>query len=186
MRDSKTAKKRGKIWIFLLVLFVIFGLVGGIVIKELFFNNDENGSVSNQEANRLIRYLSLSDYEYSDRLGSSFTVEDAKKLIQAANISEDKLHVTLKHKPGFMPLTREEFVSVYNDLIQLLDLERLSCRDLYIYGIDSANDEEIDGVSYEMINTNEGNFYMEKDYGMSHSYENKVVEVYVSNNEIIL
>ncbi len=186
MRDSKTAKKRGKIWIFLLVLFVIFGLVGGIVIKELFFNNDETGSVSNQEANRLIRYLSLSDYEYSDRLGSSFTVEDAKKLIQAANISEDKLHVTLKHKPGFMPLTREEFVSVYNDLIQLLNLERLSCRDLYIYGIDSANDEEIDGVSYEMINTNEGNFYMEKDYGMSHSYENKVVEVYVSNNEIIL
>lgn len=186
MKGQKSGNKKIKIVMLIMLLLVLVGIVGGILIKKIFYQNIGDGTMPNGEANRLIRYLSLNEYEYSDRMGSSFTVEDARKLLKAADVSLDQVHVSLQYKPGFTPLTKKEFESLYNDLIRLLDLERLSCRDLYIYEIDSANDEEIDGVIYEIVSTNEGNFYMEKDYGMDHSYENAVVEVYVSNNEIIL
>lgn len=186
MEGKKSGKKKLKIVMLIVLLLVIIGVVGGVLIKKMFYPNIGDGTMLNREANRLIRYLSLSEYEYSDRMGSSFTVDSARKLLDAADISYDQVHVSLQYKPGFVPLTKKEFESLYNDIIQLLELDRLSCRNLYIYEIDSANDEEIDGVVYEVINTNEGNFYMEKDYGMDHSYENNVVAVYVSNNEIIL
>lgn len=186
MKKPKSGKKKLKITLIILFIFVILGIAGGFLMKEVFYKDMGKGTMSNEEANRLIRYLSLNEYEYSDRMGSSFTVASAKNLLDAAHISYDQVHVSLQYKPGFMPLTKKEFETLYDDMIELLELERLSCRNLYIYEIDSANDEEIDGVIYELVSTNEGNFYMEKDYGMDHSNEGKVVEVYVSNNEIIL
>lgn len=140
----------------------------------------------NDEANRLISYLGIRDYEYSDRLGSSFTVGDAKDLLNCAEIDYDKVEVPLKYVPDFIPLTKKQFESLYSSLILALELDRLSSESLYIYNIDSANEQEIDGVIYEIINTNNGDYYMEKNYGIDNSYIGKVVKVYVSNNEIIL
>lgn len=142
--------------------------------------------MNNEEANRLISYLGISEYDYSDRLGSSFTVGAAKDLLESAEVSYDKVDVQLEYVPDFVPLTKKQFESLYSSMIVALELDRLSSQSLYIYDIDSANEQEIDGIVYEVINTNEGDFYMEKDYGMDHSYIGKVAKVYVSNNEIIL
>lgn len=185
MKEHKKRKKL-KITVIVLLVFVILGVIGGVLVKEVFYNKVGHGTMPNSEANRLIRYLNLNDYVYSDRMGSSFTVEAARKLLDTAQISYDKVSVDLKHKPGFVPLTRTEFESIYNDMIKLLELDRMRCADFYIYEIDAANDEEIDGILYELVSTNEGNFYMEKDYGMDSSYVEKVVKLYVSNNEIIM
>ncbi|MGN0439090.1 MAG: SpoIID/LytB domain-containing protein [Lachnospiraceae bacterium] len=186
MKKKNTGKKKHNIVWMILLVFVFLGIIGGVLVKLFFFPNSKEEMMPNGEANRLIRYLNLSEYEYSDRMGSSFSVEDARKLLEAANITYDQVHISLQYKPGFFSLSKKEFETLYNDLITLLELERLSCRDLYVYSIDNTNNEEIDGVVYEMIHTNEGDFYMEKEYGMDYSYENKVVQVYVSNNEIIL
>ncbi len=184
MKGHKSGKI--KIAMVILVVLAVLGVIGGILVKEVFYKKVGQGTISNQEANRLIRYLSLNDYQYSERLGSSFTVSLARDLLKSAGVSEDKISVSLKGKPGFCPITKKQFETIYDELIDLLDLERLSSRNLYIFEIDSANDEEIDGVVYELISTNEGNYYMEKDYGMDHSYVGKVVKVYLSNNEIIM
>ena len=185
MNKEKTSKKNKVKWIILLFL-VLIGIVGGLLIKFVFYEGIGHGTMVNDEANRLISYLGVSEYEYSDRIGSSFTVGDAKDLLKSAEVSYDKVDVQLEYVPNFVPLTREQFESLYSSLIVALELDRLSSKSLYIYNIDSVNEQEIDGVIYEVINTNDGDFYMEKDYGMDSSYIGKVVKVYVSNNEIIL
>ena len=185
-QKKKGRKKRMKlVWMSLLIL-VILGVIGGILIKTVFYENIENRMMSNAEANRLISYLAISDYEYTDRLGSSFTVKSAKKLLEAANVSIDKVDIKLEHVPGWIPITRKQFGILYDAMIQELELDRLFSVSLYIYDIDSTRDKEIDGIIYEVISTSGGEYYMEKDYGLDHSYVGKVAEFYVSNNEIIL
>lgn len=169
-----------------LLCFVIIGILGGVLIKTLLFDNNTTGGMPNDEANRLISYLGISDYELNDRLGSSFTAKYAKKLLEAAGVSFDKVDVDLEHIPGFMPLTRKQFERIYDSLIQELELSRLQNLSLYIYDIDTAQDKEIDGIVYELVNTSAGDYYMEKAYGMDSGYIGKVVSLYVSNNEIIL
>lgn len=187
MKGQKTGNKKKRIsWIIVLFVFVIIGIAGGVTIKTVFYEKVGEGVMSNTEANRLISYLGISDYEYTDRLGSSFTVNSAKKLLKAADIAYDKIDIPLEHVPGFVPLTRKQFESLYDSMVQELELERLSSLSLYIYDIDSANDKEIDGVLYEVVSTSNGDYYMEKDYGLDSAYVGKVVRLYVSNNEIIL
>lgn len=185
MKKQQTTKKKSVKWIILLFL-VTLGLVGGLLIKSLFYGKMGNGTMMNEEANRLIGYLGISEYEYSDRLGSAFTIGDAKALLDSAEVSYDKVNIQLKYVPDFIPLTKNQFESLYSSMITVLELDRLSSESLYIYNIDSANEQVIDGVVYEVINTNAGDYYMEKDYGMDSSYIGKVAKVYVSNNEIIL
>lgn len=185
-REMKVKKKK-KIWPFILGIFVIIGLVGGVFIKTLVFDEKTNGmTVTNSEAIRLISYLGVGGYDYPDKLGSAFTVKEAKKLFEAAGVDEEKAEVSLAHTPGFVPLTRTQFESLYGTLIEELQLDRLFCTNLYIYDIDNSNDKEVDGIVYEIVNTSSGDYYMEKDYGMDHDYIGRVVKLYVSNNEIIL
>lgn len=188
MKGQKTGSKKKKriSVIIVLLLLVIIGVAGGVVIKTVFYEKAGDGVMSNTEANRLISYLGISDYEYTDRLGSSFTVKSARKLMRDAEVSFDKVDVALEHVPGFIPLTRKQFESLYDSLVQELELDRLSSLNLYIYDIDNANDKEIDGVLYEVVSTSNGDYYMEKDYGLDSAYVGKVVKLYVSNNEIIL
>lgn len=185
-RKTGTKKKKRVSVIIVLLLLVIIGIAGGVIIKTVFYEKVGDGVMSNTEANRLISYLGISDYEYTDRLGSSFTVKSARKLLQDAEVSFDKVDVPLEHVPGFIPLTRKQFESLYDSLVQELELDRLSSLNLYIYDIDNANDKEIDGVLYEVVSTSNGDYYMEKDYGLDSAYVGKVVKLYVSNNEIIL
>lgn len=185
MKKQQTSKKRTVKWIILLFL-VILGIVGGLLIKMVFYDKLGQGTMVNEEANRLISYLGISEYEYSDRLGSAFTVKDAKHLLKSADVSYNQVEVSLEHVPGFIPLTKKQFESLYSSMIVALELDRLSSDSFYIYNIDAANEQEIDGIIYEVINTNHGDYYMEKDYGMDSSYIGKVVKLYVSNNEIIL
>lgn len=180
------AKKSKKVLWIILVLLIIFGVTGGVLIKTVFYDKVGDGMMSNAEANRLISYLGVSDYEYTDKIGSSFTVKSAKNLLNAAGVSEDKLEVKIAKLPGFVPLTRKQFESLYDTVIKELQLDRLFSTDLYIYDIDRANDKEIDGVLYEVVSTSSGDFYMQKDYGMDKEFIGKVVRLYVSNNEIIL
>lgn len=184
MKKQQTSKK--KLLSIILVFLVVFGIVGGLLIKCVFYDKVGHGTMPNAEANRLISYLGISEYEYSDRLGSFFTVGSAKDLLKSAEVSYEQVDVQLEYVPNFIPLTKKQFENIYSSLIVALELDRLSSQSLYIYGIESANEQEIDGVVYEVINTNAGDYYMEKDYGMSHDYIGKVVKVYVSNNEIIL
>jgi stage II sporulation protein D len=191
-REYKMKQTRGqaqgkKIWVIVLIVLVMLGVTGGVIIKNVFFDEQQSElTMSNQEAIRLISYLSVGDYEYPERLGSSFTYGEARKLFQAAGVSVDKASVALEYVPGFLPLSRSKFESIYGTLVTELELDRLFSTDLYIYDIDSANDKEIDGIVYEIVNTSDGDFYMEKQYGMDHDYIGKVVKLYVSNNEIIL
>ncbi len=183
---KKQGKTRRKLFWIIITFFVLLGIVGGLLIKFVFYDKVGHGTMNNEEANRLISYLGISDYNYSDRLASPFTMEDARKLLRDAGVNYDQVDVQLEHVPGFVPMTKKQFESLYSSMIVALELDRLSSQSLYIYDIDSANEQEIDGIVYEVINTNAGDFYMEKDYGMEHSYIGKVVKVYVSNNEIIL
>lgn len=184
MKNQQTSKRK-LLWM-IFVFLVIFGIVGGLLIKYVFYDKVGHGTMPNEEANRLISYLGISEYEYSDRLGSSFTVGAAKDLLESAEVSYEQVDVQLEYVPNFVPLTKKQFESIYSSLIVALELDRLSSQSLYIYSIESTNEQEIDGVVYEVINTNTGDYYMEKDYGMPHDYIGKVVKVYVSNNEIIL
>ena len=174
--SGKKIKKKKKIWPFILLFLVVVGLAGGIVIKTMVYDNKSNGmTVSNSEAIRLISYLGVGEYEYPDKLGSSFTVKEAKKLFEAAGVDIMKAEVSISGMPGFVPLTRSQFESLYGTLVKELELDRLFCTDLYIYGMDSVNDKEIDGIVYEIVNTSAGDFYMEKDYGIDQAYIGKVV-----------
>lgn len=184
--QKQTGKKRSKgVWIALIVL-VLIGIVGGFGIKLIFYDAVGDGTMPNREANRLISYLGIGEYEYTDRLGSSFTVKDMRKLLDAAGVDYGKTDVPLAHTPGFIPLTKKQFESVYSVLIQELQLDRVRSTSLYIYDINPENDKEIEGIAYEVVNTSDGDYYMEKDYGLDHSYIGRVVRLYVSNNEIIL
>lgn len=184
-KQTKPKQKKKVLWIIAIIL-VLLGIVGGVLIKTVFYEKVGDGAMSNKEANRLISYLGINDYDYPDRLGSSFTVKEAKKLLKQADISLDKVSVDLGHLPGFMPLTQKQFESIYNTMITELQLDRVHSLDLYIYNIDNANDKDIDGVVYEVVSTNDGDYYMEKEYGLDQEYIGKVVRLYVSNNEIIL
>lgn len=187
MKEKKKEKKKRKMgWLMVLMVLVVLGVVGGVLIKTVFYGKIGEGTMSNPEANRLISYLGISDYQYTDRLGSSFTYKAARNLVDKAGVSYEQVDITLEHVPGFIPLTRKQFESLYASLVQTLELDRLSCQSLYIYDIDSANDKEIDGILYEVVSTNNGDYYMEKDYGLDSAYIGKVVRLYLSNNEIIL
>ncbi|MDE6434163.1 MAG: SpoIID/LytB domain-containing protein [Lachnospiraceae bacterium] len=180
-------KKKKKIWPLILGIFVVIGLAGGVFIKTLVTDEKTNGmTITNSEAIRLISYLGVGGYDYPDKLGSAFTVKEARKLFEAAGADMAKAEISIEHTPGFVPLTRTQFESLYETLIEELQLDRLFSTNLYIYDIDSSNDKEIDGTVYEIVNTNGGDYYMEKDYGMNRDYIGKVVKLYVSNNEIIL
>lgn len=182
-KQGKGMKKR---WFVILLFFVLLGIIGGLLIKYVFYGHVGNGTMKQTEANRLISYLGVSEYEYSDRLGSLFTVGDAKDLLECADVSLDQLEFNVSYLPSFVPLTKKQFESMYASLIRTLELERLACVNLYIFDIDRTREEEIDGIIYEVIETHLGEYYMEKDYGMDHAYIGKVVKTYVSNNEIIL
>lgn len=185
-REGKIKRKR-KIWPLILLIFVAAGLAGGAFIKLVLYDGKSQGmTMVNSEAIRLISYLGVGGYEYPDKLGSSFTVKDAKALFEAAGVDISKAEVSVDYVPGFLPLTRSQFESLYGTLVTELELDRLFCSDLYIYDINNANDKEIDGIVYEIVNTSDGDYYMEKDYGMDRSYIGKVVKLYVSNNEIVL
>ncbi|MBQ9983041.1 MAG: SpoIID/LytB domain-containing protein [Lachnospiraceae bacterium] len=181
-------KKRRKslVAFIILLVLVLFGVVGGLLIENVFYEKVGHGTMTNEEANRLISYLGINDYEYSDRVASAFTVGDAKDLLDSAGVSYDKVDIQLDYVPGFVPLTKKQFETLYSAMIVELELDRLSSVSLYIYNIDSANEQEIDGIIYEVVNTSAGDYYMEKEYGMDHAYIGKVVKLYVSNNEIIL
>ncbi|MBE5942334.1 MAG: SpoIID/LytB domain-containing protein [Lachnospiraceae bacterium] len=182
-KQGKGMKKR---WFVVLLFFVLLGIIGGLLIKYVFYGHVGNGTMKQTEANRLISYLGVSEYEYSDRLGSLFTVGDAKDLLECADVSLDQLEFNVSYLPSFVPLTKKQFESMYASLIRTLELDRLACVNLYIFDIDRTREEEIDGIIYEVIETHLGEYYMEKDYGMDHAYIGKVVKTYVSNNEIIL
>ncbi|MDO5155210.1 MAG: SpoIID/LytB domain-containing protein [Eubacteriales bacterium] len=186
-RMKRVGVKKKK-WIGMIcILLVLIGVLGGIGIKKIFFEPKTDGMMmSNQEAIRLISYLGLAEYEYPDRLGSSFSYGETRKLFDAAGVSYDKSPVSISLVPGFMPLTKSQFENVYGVLVQELDLDRLSAVDLYIYNIDNENDREIDGILYEIVNTNAGDFFLEKKYALDRDYIGKIVKVYVSNNEMIL
>lgn len=184
MKKNKKKKHSG-LWIGISIL-ALLGIVGGVLIKLGFYQTLTNQFMPNREANRLISYLGVNDYEYTDRLGSSFTVAQARQLLKQADVSMDQVDVSLENKPGFLPLTTKQFEKLYDTLIQVLELDRLSSENLYIYEIDNAVNKVIDGVAYEVVSTNNGDYYMEKDYGLDSAYVGKVVRVYVSNNEIIL
>ena len=186
---KKAAKKSGwnkKLMAGILLLLAIIGVTGGVLIKLGYYERITDNIMSNAEANRLISYLGINEYEYTDRLGSSFTVKAAKDLVVTAGVSDDQIEGTWKHWPGFMPITKRQFQSVYDMLIEQLELDRLQRTSLYIYDIDSVNDKEINGILYEVISTSGGDYYMEKNYGLSADYVGKVADFYVSNNEIIL
>lgn len=182
---NKSKKKHGVLWILLCVL-VLVGVTGGVLIKTVFRDNIAGVTMANSEANRLISYLGLGEYEYTDKLGSSFTYGEARKLLDAAQISYDKSDLMLDYMPGFLPLTKKQFEGLYATLIKELQLDRLQNVSLYIYDIDHANDKTIDGIAYEVVKTSAGEFYMEKDYALDPNYIGKLVRLYVSNNEIIL
>lgn len=184
MKKNRKRKHSG-LWI-LVGILAVFGVIGGILIKLGFYQTLSNQFMPNREANRLISYLGVNDYEYTDRLGSSFTVTQAKQLLKQADVPYDQVDVSLEHKPGFLPLTTKQFEKLYDAMIQALELDRLMNENLYIYDIDNAVNKVIDGVAYEVVSTNNGDYYMEKDYGLDSAYIGKVVRVYVSNNEIIL
>lgn len=185
MKAVKKSRKKTGLWIVILIL-VILGIAGGVLIKLGFYQKAMDQFMSNREANRLISYLGINDYEYTDRLGSNFTVKQARQLLKQADVEESKIGVSLEHRPGFMPVTVKQFEKIYESLITELELDRLSSESLYIYDIDNAVNKVIDGVAYEVISTNNGDYYMQKDYGLDNAYVGKVVHVYVSNNEIIL
>lgn len=182
---AKRKKKYGILRIFI-ILLVMVGVIGGVLIKTVFREQLTNVTMPNTEANRLISYLGLSEYEYTDKLGSSFTYSAARDLLDAASVPYDKTEVALEHMPGFMPLTRKQFESIYGTLIQELEINRLQSVSLYIYDIDHANDRNIDGISYELVKTSGGEYYIEKDYALDSGYIGKLVRLYISNNEIIL
>lgn len=181
----KAKKSKKALWI-VLVLLIIFGVTGGVLIKTVFYDKVGDGVMPNAEANRLISYLGINEYEYTDRIGSSFNVKAAKKLLKSADISIDKTNAGIEHLPGFVPLTKKQFESIYDTIIEELQLDRLFSVNLYIYDIDSTKDKEIDGIMYEVVSTSDGDYYMQKDYGIDKDYIGKVVRLYVSNNEIIL
>lgn len=182
---QKNGKKKSKIRYIIIVLLVLLGVGGGIGFR-VFFSGNESSSMPNDEANRLIRYLGLGEYEYSDRLGSYFTVGDAKRLLDAADISKGQVEGNYLDMPNFTIVSRKQFEELYATMVSKLEIERLRTEQLYIYSIDAANDREIDGIVYEVVNTNNGDFYVEKDYRFDHAYVGKIVNLYVSNNEIIL
>lgn len=184
MKRMKKTKRSG-LWICFGIL-ILLGIVGGVLIKLGFYEKTMDYFMSNREANRLISYLGIRDYEYTDRLGSKFTVAQAKQLLEKAEISEDKVTVSFEYKPNFLPLTVGQFEALYENMITELELDRLSEESLYIYEVDNETNKVIDGVAYELVRTNNGDYYMEKEYAMDNSYMGKVVKVYVSNNEIIL
>ena len=179
-------RKKSKIFGIILCILVVLGLIGGILIKTGLYGKLMNNNMSNDEANRLISYLGIDGYEYTDRIGSSFNVAAAKKLVEAADVSYDQIPVKIEHVPGFFPLTRKQFISIYDAMVQELQLERLHNLDLYIYDIDKTKESEIDGVVYEVVSTSNGDYFMEKEYGLDNAYIGKVVNLYISNNEIIL
>lgn len=179
-------KKKRHILRILLLVMVLLGITGGVLVRTVFHTQLSGVTMPNAEANRLISYLGLGEYEYTDKLGSSFTYGAARDLLDAAEVSYDQTDVSLEYMPGFLPLTRKQFESIYGTLIQELQLERLRSISLYIYGIDRANDQNIDGITYEMVKTSGGEFYIEKSYGLDTDYIGKLVRLYVSNNEIIL
>lgn len=183
--NKNKKKKHSGLWICISIL-ALLGIVGGVLIKLGFYQTMTNQFMPNREANRLISYLGVNDYEYTDRLGSLFTVAQARQLLKQADVSPDQVNISLEKRPGFLPLTTKQFEKLYDTLIQVLELDRLSSENLYIYEIDNAVNKVIDGVAYEVVSTNNGDYYMEKDYGLDSAYVGKVVRVYVSNNEIIL
>ncbi len=186
-RQKKRKKRKGKKPVALLLfLLVIIGLTGGFFVKTVLYEKVGKGTMSNQEANRLISYLGLSDYTYTDRLGSSFTAESARKLLAAAEVPVSSVDGLVQYMPGWLPVSREQFGAMYDVLINKLELSRLYSTSLYIADIDSANDREINGILYEVVNTSDGDYFMEKDYGLDRSLVGTVADFYVSNNEIIL
>lgn len=188
MKKLKKRKKRKgrKPAVLLLFLFLMIGLAGGFLVKTVLYEKVGKGIMSNQEANRLISYLGLSDYTYTDRLGSSFTAESARKLLDAAKVPVSSMDVWFQHMPGWLPVSREQFGSMYDVLIEKLELSRLYSTSLYIADIDSANDREINGILYEIVSTSDGDYFMEKEYGLDRELVGRVADFYVSNNEIIL
>lgn len=185
VKEHSTKKKHTGLKIFL-ALMVILGITGGALVKLGFFRQLSDSFMSTSEANRLISYLAIDGIEYTDRWGSSFTIKDIKKLMDSANVSRDKLGKSIIDKPDFLPVTREEFEAVYETLIKELELDRLSKQNVYIYSIDTSGKMEINGIVYELIQTSEGDFYMEKDYGFPREYVGRIVKIYLSNNEIIM
>lgn len=162
-RQYKAKKSKKVLWIILAVL-VILGVTGGVLIKTVFYDKVGDGVMSNAEANRLISYLGINEYEYTDKIGSSFTVKSAKNLLKAADISIDRIGVKIEYLPGFVPLTKKQFESIYDTMIKELELDRLFSANLYIYDVDNTKDKEIDGVVYEVVNTSDGDYFMQKDY----------------------
>ena len=184
--SAKKPAKKPALIIFLCI-FVIFGIIGGTLIKlGVFQKISDKTFMANSEANRLISYLGINEYNYTDRLGSSFTVKDARNLIASSKVNKDKFNVSLDNEPGFLPVSKKQFESIYETLIKELELDRLSKESLYIYGIDNSDDMNVNGIAYETIHTSRGDFYMEKDFGFPKEYVGAVVNVYISNNEIIL
>ncbi len=180
-------KKRHVGLLVFLVICVVLGITGGALIKFGFFKKMiSQRYMSTDEANRLISYLGLSDYEYADSWGSSFTVGDTKKLIAASKVDPNKFEGGMPDSPEFMPITREKFESYYETLIKELEIDRLSKKSVYVFGIDESGDVELNGAVYELINTTAGDCYVEKKYGFPREYIGKNVSVYISNNEIIL
>ena len=187
-RDNKRTgvKKRHlglKLFLFVLILA---GVTGGALLKLGYFGKLSDYLMPTDEANRLISYLGISDYDYTDRWGSSFTIKDTKDLVESSGVGYDKLKISLSGKPGFLPVTRGQFESIYEVLIDELEIDRLAHKSMFIYEVGKGEDVELDGVTYELIKTSAGEYYMEKEYGFPRDYVGKAVDVYVSNNEIIL
>lgn len=186
MKGQHKGRRKWIIGLCILLILAGLGILGGFLIKHFFYEQAGAGVMTNLEANRLISYLGLGEYDYPDRLASSFTVKETKKLLDAAGVTYDKVDWEFIHMPGFVPITRKQFEQVYDSIVNELELGRLGSQDLYIYDIDNSKDKEIDGIVYELISTNAGDYYMEKEYGLDSSCIGKIVHVYVSNNEIIL
>ena len=174
-----------KIKAFLIIVFVILGIIGGILIKYIFFQESSQIHIKNEDANRLLYYLSVEGYELPDKPAADYNANEAKKLMDQAGCNYEKLNFDLKKMRAGKALTLSQFQNIYDVLIQELGRDRIAHIALYISDINSESNEEIDGIYYTIITTNEGKYYMNKEYALDETYIGKIVSTYISNNEII-
>lgn len=184
------------IWIIIIAALVIFGIVGGVVVRSLIIHRSNDDVYSIREAAHLLQYINMAGgndiqtdmAEYYDGVEDEepFTAGNAREILEYFDLSYDDRLFELSKVRDKKALSREEFLIVFDFILDNKPNSGISMEQVLIIDVKQVDNDGSDNkdVAYKTVAvTEDGNYNIDADVTAENIDE--VIDAYIYNNTII-
>ncbi len=187
---------KNRVTIFIGAILVIFGIVGGVFIRNYLVKNNYKDCYTIREAAHLLSYINMSGGgnitvdlpELYDGVEDEepFTARDAREVLDYLGIEFDDAKFSLSKMRDKKALTKEEFLKMFDYIVLNKPNSSIGVEQLIILDVTQVeNNSENSNTLFNTVATTQNGVY-QIDTDINKDMEDKVIDAYVSNGIIIL